>query len=100
MNRFLSFLGLTRKSGHLVAGGNIAEAAMKKGQVRLLIMAKDASEGTKKKFYAMAAYRGVEIIEASEMFELGSAIGKGQISVIGITDPKMSEKLKELCSAM
>ncbi|MFB0957652.1 MAG: ribosomal L7Ae/L30e/S12e/Gadd45 family protein [Clostridiaceae bacterium] len=100
MNRFLNFLGLTRKSGNLTAGGNLTEAAVKHGRVRLVILALDASDGTRKKLQDMTAHFGVELIEASTMDELGSAIGKGEISVIGVTDLKMSEKLKELWIAM
>lgn len=100
MNKFLNFLGLTRKSGSITAGGNLTETAVKHGKVRLLILASDASEGTSKKFRSMAESFGVELIEAGVMDELGSAIGKGPISVLGVTDDRMSKKLKELCNAM
>lgn len=100
MNKFLNFLGLTRKSGSLAAGGYLAETALKRGKVSLLLLAEDASEGTKKKFRDMARHFNVDLLEVSTMDELGSAIGKGQTSVIGVTDPGMSKKLKELCIAM
>ena len=100
MNKFLSFLGLTRKSGHLIAGGNLVEAAIKRGKVCLLLLAQDASDGTKKSFRDMSRSFHVEILEVSTKDDLGSAIGKGQISVIGITDQRMSKKLKELWIAM
>ena len=100
MNKFLSFLGLTRKSGNLIAGGNLAEAAIKRGKVCLLLLAQDASDGTKKRFTNMSRSFNVEILEVSTKDDLGSAIGKGQISVIGVTDQRMSKKLKELWIAM
>lgn len=100
MNKFLSFLGLTRKSGNLIAGGNLAEAAIKRGKVCLLLLAQDASDGTKKSFRDMSRSFNVEILEVSTKDDLGSAIGKGQISVIGVTDQIMSKKLKELWIAM
>lgn len=100
MSNFLKFLGLTRKSGNVIAGGNLTEVALKKGKLSLVILAADASEGTKKKFRAMAESHGVEVLEISTVDDLGQAIGKGQISVIGIADGRMSKKLKELCSAM
>lgn len=99
-DRFLKFLGLTRKSGNLIAGANLSETALKRGKLSLLILAQDASDGTKKSFLAMAKFHNVEVIEVATMDELGYAIGKGQISVIGVTDRRMSEKLKELCFAM
>ncbi len=100
MSNFLKFLGLTRKSGNVIAGGNLTETAIKKGRLSLIILAGDASEGTKKKFRDMAEHHEVEILETSTVDDLGQAIGKGQISVIGIADGKMSKKLKELCIAM
>lgn len=99
-DRFLKFLGLTRKSGNLIAGANLSETALKRGKLSLIILAADASDGTKHKFQAMAEFNKVEIIETATMDELGYAIGKGQISVIGVTDQRMSKKLKELCLAM
>ncbi len=100
MNSFLKFLGLTRKSGNVIAGGNLTEVALRKGKLSLVILAEDASEGTKKKFRAMAETHGVELLEISSVDDLGQAIGKGPISVIGIADRRMSRKLKELCIAM
>lgn len=100
MSNFLRFLGLARKSGNAIPGGNLTEVAIKRGSVSLVILAEDASDGTKKKFQAMAANQGVEIRTVSCRDDLGQAIGKGQITVIGISDENMSEKLKELCIVM
>lgn len=100
MDKFLRFLGLTQKAGHIVAGGNLTEVALKKGKLALVIISQDAAEGTRDKFQAMAKSHGVEVLIAATTDELGQAIGKGQISVLGIADRRMSEQLKELCIAM
>lgn len=96
MNKFFGFLGLVRKSGRVIAGGNLTEKALSSKKLSLVILATDASFGTKKKFKDGCAHKGVEVIEVATMDELGSAIGKGPTSVIGISEEKMANKLKEL----
>ncbi|PKK39128.1 ribosomal protein L7Ae family protein [Clostridiaceae bacterium JG1575] len=101
MNRFLNFLGLARKAGRISCGGNLTQTALMRGTVHLVILSEDASEGTKDKFVGLCKGRSLELIQCKcSMDDLGSAIGKGPISVVGIYDEKMSEKLKELCFAM
>ena len=48
--RILSMLGLAAKSGNLVSGEFSTEKAVKERKARLVIVAEDASEATKKNF--------------------------------------------------
>lgn len=100
MNKLMGFLGLVRKSGRLIAGVELCENALSKGQLKLLIMATDASDVTTQSLSRQAEGKGVEIIRILTKNDLGSAIGKGQIGVVGIKDHQMSKKLKELCAVM
>lgn len=99
-DKFLGFLGLTRKSGNLILGGNLVEAAIKRNKIKLLIVALDASDNTNKKFRNYSISHEIELISLSTMEELGLAVGKSDIAVIGIQDIKMAKKLKELAENM
>ena len=48
-SKLQSYLGFARKSGNLVMGFNSCVFAMKKGKIKLLIVAEDLSENTSEK---------------------------------------------------
>ena len=50
MNKIYSLLGLCQKAGKIVSGEVGCEAAIKNKTAKLLLLAEDASENTKKKF--------------------------------------------------
>lgn len=93
MNRFLSFLGITRKSGNAVLGYNKNEETLRTGRLHLLIVSKDAAQNTKEKFVKLAGEAGVPLIEDFTPYELGQALGMDEIAVVGIKDAKMAAKL-------
>ncbi len=93
LDKMLSFLGLTRKSGQLLLGYNKNEEAIKTKKVSLLIVSKDASENTKDKFKGYCEKYKVPLIEDFTPDELGYALGYEGIAVVGITNKNMSKKL-------
>ncbi len=99
-SKFLNFLGLARRSGNLILGGNLNENVVKRRNLKLLIIASDASSNTEKKFTDMCTYSSVPFITGVGKEEMGLSLGKGEISVIGVKDPNMAEKLKELAMEM
>ena len=52
-NRVLSLLGLSKKAGRLVSGEFSTETAVKTGKACLVLVSREASENTKKKFRNM-----------------------------------------------
>lgn len=95
-NKFLSLLGLAQRSGNLITGEDTCEIYIKKGKVKLIIVACDASENTKKKFHDLCAYRKIKIITAGDRDEMSHAIGKSNRAVYGILDVAFSEILLKL----
>jgi ribosomal protein L7Ae-like RNA K-turn-binding protein len=79
-----SFLGLIQKSGNLSSGDESVEIDIKKGRCRLLIIAEDASENTKKRFEDMARYRKVPYVFFGSKTELGLGLGKSDRAVIAL----------------
>jgi ribosomal protein L7Ae-like RNA K-turn-binding protein len=96
-----SFLGLAKKAGKLVSGGDTCARALKSGKAFLVIVAEDASENTKKEFKDSCSYRGVNICYFGKKELLGKYTGKDIRSVIAILDKGFSDELKariENCS--
>ena len=91
--RFTGMLGLATKSGGTVSGEFSVEQALKKGKVYLVIVARDASENTKKHFSDMCSYREVPIITACDKETLGKCTGKQSRASAGITDKGFADRL-------
>lgn len=85
-DRQLSLISLAMKAGKVLSGEFMVEKGLKEGEVVLCIVAKDASDNTKKKFNNMCKYRSIDIIELADKEQLGRIIGKKFRATLGITD--------------
>ena len=86
ISKELSLLGLAAKAGRVVSGEFATEKAVKAGKARLVLVAGDASDNSKKKFSDMCAYYKVPIYLVGTKEELGSAIGKEYRASLALTD--------------
>lgn len=86
MSRFYSYLGLATRAGQVVSGEHAVESAVRRGKVKLLLIAEDASENTHRKFNSLALNHNVKAIVFGEKATMGQAMGKSQRAIVGITD--------------
>jgi len=91
-----NFLGLAQRAGSIKSGDAAAEAIIKKGKAKLVLLAKDASDKTKAHFINLAKFKNVRWIEGGDKLHLGVALGKSPRSVIIITDDNFAGKIQEL----
>ena len=87
MDKALQLIGIARLSGNLSLGEENAGALVKAGKARLLLLAADASEGTKKR--ARASLEGFRTIAAELPYtkaELGAATGRSQCAAAAVRD--------------
>jgi ribosomal protein L7Ae-like RNA K-turn-binding protein len=84
--KLMSLLGLAQKAGKIVSGDFAVQGAIKSGKARLLILATDASESTKKEYKYQAESRNIAIYCALSKEQLGGAIGKALRAAVVITD--------------
>ncbi len=95
-NKFLQFLGLTKRAGKLLEGYNKCEDAIKLNRVKLIILSDEVSQNTKDKFSNVCNRFEIHIIKNVNVEELSNSIGLSKIGVLGVTDWKMSEELIKL----
>ncbi|HHX18796.1 MAG TPA: 50S ribosomal protein L7ae [Clostridium sp.] len=95
-NKIYSFIGLARKANKLVSGDETCERFLKAGKVKLIIVARDASLNTKKKYKNACSHRDVQIRIFGTKELLGKFIGKGTNSVIAILDKGFSDNLTKM----
>lgn len=94
--RLLQFLGLAMRAGQLVSGEEKVILAMRKKQVKLVILAQDASKNTAKKILDKAKSYHVAVLTVASRYELGRAIGKAERVVIGVLDTGFADQIKRL----
>ena len=92
-DRVLVFIGLAARAGKLVYGSEAGSIAVRQRRAELVIVAQDASGNTKKLMYNKCSSNSVIICEYSDMQSLGNAVGKGVVSVIGITDKGFAKEI-------
>ena len=79
-------LGLAQKAGKTASGDFAVRGAIKKGKVKLLLVAADAAENSKKDLVYMCQDYHVTLIEVLDRQRLGAAIGKAQRTAVAIID--------------
>lgn len=84
--RVMGYLGLAARAGKMESGEFSTENAVKRGKARLVLIAGDASENTKKKFQNMCEYYHVPCCIFSDKETIGHAIGKEFRASCAITD--------------
>ena len=91
--RILSMLGLAAKSGNLVSGEFSTEKAVKERKARLVIVAVDASEATKKNFRNLCGYYKVPVFFCADKEVLGHSIGKLFRASAAVTDEGLARAI-------
>jgi len=92
-NRILSLLGLCMKAGKIKSGEFGTTEAVKSGAAKVVIVADDASDNTKKEFRDMCSFYKVPYFECSTKEDLGRAIGKDLRSSLSVCDEGFSKSL-------
>lgn len=81
----LALLGLARRAGAVVAGGEAVREAMRKGSARLVILTEDMSGTQQEKILPLARTLGVPCERLGSMQEMGDALGKGPLGAVAVT---------------
>ena len=98
-DKILSLIGLSMKAGRCTSGEMMTENETKAGKAKLVIVASDASENTKKKFRDMCKFYRVPICFYGDKDKdtLGHAMGKEFRASLAILDEGFADGiLKEL----
>lgn len=93
--KIFSYIGLATKSGKIASGEFSTEKAVKEGKAWLVLVAKDASNNTKKMFNNMCTYYQVPIYFFGEKTELGHAMGKEYRASLALTDKGLADAVEK-----
>ncbi|AMA72706.1 MULTISPECIES: YlxQ family RNA-binding protein [Aneurinibacillus] len=96
MNKVEQMLGLAQRARKIITGEEFVIKAIRQGQVRLVILAEDASPNTRKKVMDKCSSYHVPCETYGDRCTLGAALGKEQRVVIGVTDVGFAARLTQL----
>lgn len=91
-----SMLGMAYKAGKVVSGEDPVRLAIRKNNVKLLIITEDASENTKKRFVNCSVYYHIPYFIYMSKEELSISLGLKIRSIAGITDREFADYLIKL----
>ena len=100
--RLKGMLGFAMRAGKVIIGTELVCSAMAsrgKDRARLLLIASDASDGTKKKLLHKAEFYGVEVLITNiDSSELGRLLGKLYAPAsVAIIDDRFAEEIAKAC---
>lgn len=97
-NRQVAFaLGLAQKAGKVAAGDFAVRSALNGGKAKLMMIASDAAETSRRELEYLAESAGVNIITGPSRAEIGSAIGKSPRTAVVITDNNFAAMIQKKC---
>ena len=94
-DKVLSLISLATKAGKTVSGEFSTEKEVKSGRAAAVIVAKDASDNTKKKFQNMCDFYQVPIYFYADKDTLGHAMGKEFRASLAVLDTGFAEGMKK-----
>ena len=90
-DKVLSLVSLACKAGACVSGGFLTEQEVRADRAKLVMVAVDASENTKKRFRDQCRFRGVPFLLYGKKEELGHAMGKEFRACLAVKSQGLAE---------
>ena len=92
----MAYIGLAYRAGRALAGTAACEKGIKNGEVRLLLMQRELSEGTREKFLRFCERNGTVVRLVEEPEALGRAIGRPEIMIVGLKDRGLANAARSM----
>ncbi len=91
LKKAFGYLGLAQRARQVASGEFQTEEAVKRRRAKLVVIASDASDNTKKHFTDMCIYAGIPYCVLSDKDTLGHAIGRGERALLAILDENLAK---------
>jgi len=82
----LQLVGLARRAGFAVVGTRAVRDAARRGELRVVVVAEDATENARKRLRGMLEMSDLEVVTRGTRIGLGRAVGRPEVVVVGIRD--------------
>lgn len=95
-NKILGLLGLAARARNICFGADSVEEEIRKRKVKLVIIAKDSSERTQKKFLTLSEDNNVPICIYENIENISKAIGKSNKAIVGVKDLNIAKEIEKI----
>ncbi len=92
-NKLLGMIGLAKRAGRVQTGEDICSRAVRNRRSRLVIVACDAADNTKKSITDTCKHYNVRCIEAATKAELGNCTGADSRAVVSVNDDNFAKAI-------
>ncbi len=86
----LRLLGLGARAGSVTVGTNGVRAALQRGDLALVVVAKDVSGRTEDKVLRLAQAKGIRCLTGPAAVELGRTLGRAGVQAVGVRDAHLA----------
>ncbi len=93
LNKIKTLMGFASKSGNISSGQEQVVRAVRMGKAKLVIMALDVSNNSRKMLKDKCTYYGVDLIEIMEREEISKCIGKKNKTCVSINESGFAESI-------
>ena len=93
-NKWLNTLGLARRAGKVINGEKLLDSIKSKA-VYLVVIATDCGDSNKKKYSDKCNFYGIKCYIAGTKEDISIAIGKWNVSVVGIEDSSLAKLIEK-----
>ena len=93
-NKWLNTLGLARRAGKVINGEKLLDS-IKSKSVHLVIIASDCGDSNKKKYSDKCNFYGIKYYIDGTKEDISIAIGKWNVSVVGIEDSSLAKLIEK-----
>lgn len=94
--KVLGMLGISAKAGKIVCGTDATIEDMEKHRVKLVIVAENSSERTKRNIKLICDKNNVLVLEFGSIDEISKSIGKSNKAIIGVKSDSLSKEIIKL----
>ena len=92
----LKLVGLTRRAGRAVIGRKAVREAARRGSLYLALVARDAGDNARSRVVPVFDATGTTWLPCGSHAALGRSIGRDRVVVIGIADPRLATRIREV----
>lgn len=93
--RALNLIGLSQRANQLISGESLVLQAIRSNKAKLVIVASNASENTRKQFLNKCEYYNVPVVTSFSREEVSHALGKER-TVCALLDKGFVHSLQKL----
>ena len=95
-HKIYNYVGLAQKAGKVKAGDMLSLDALNKGNVRLMIAAKDLAPKVEQELKEALVKDNIPVIVLGTKLELGLAVGKSHRGLVAILDEGFTKAMVKL----